>query len=515
MMQTDYLIIGSGIAGLTFAIKIADKFPNKKITIVTKSSEDESNTKYAQGGIAVVQNKLDDNFEKHIDDTLVCGDGLCDKDIVSMVITDGPKRLKELIDWGTKFDQNEEGTLDLGREGGHSKNRIVHHKDQTGYEIERAILKQVHSKNNIVVFDFHFALELITENNYCYGAYVLNEKTNKISIFQAEFTLLATGGIGQVYGHTTNSLIATGDGIAMANRVNATIDEMEFIQFHPTALYNKAFSSTFLISEAVRGSGGYLRTKKGERFMTKYDKRGDLASRDIVSQSIEKELKKSGDTCVFLDCTHLNMDLFINHFPMIYSSCKAIGISVEKDWIPVIPAQHYLCGGISVNKNGQTSINNLFACGECSRTGLHGANRLASNSLLEALVYSDRIYCYMLSLKHMKPREIKFFPSWEECNSDNVEQQLVIKIKTELQILMQKNVGIVRNDSDLIEAKKQLIAWSNECIRIQKEYKITKEFYELRNMIEVALLIVKASIKRNKNRGAFVKDVILYTTISN
>ena len=515
MIQTDYLIIGSGVAGLTFAIKIATKFPNKKITIVTKSSEDESNTKYAQGGIAIVQNKLEDNFEKHIDDTLVCGDGLCDKDIVSMVITDGPKRLKELIDWGTRFDQNEEGTLDLGREGGHSKNRIVHHKDQTGYEIERAILKQVHTKNNIEIFDFHFALELITENNYCYGAYVLNERTNKISIFQAEFTLLATGGIGQVYGHTTNSSIATGDGIAMANRINATIEEMEFIQFHPTALYNKTFSSTFLISEAVRGFGGYLRTKNGERFMMKYDKRGDLASRDIVSQSIEKELKKSGDACVFLDCTHLNMDLFINHFPMIYSSCNAIGIAIEKDWIPVIPAQHYLCGGISVNKNGQTSINNLFACGECSQTGLHGANRLASNSLLEALVYSDRIYNLLASLNHVELRENKFFPSWEDCNSENVNQQLVIKMKKELQILMQKNVGIVRDDSDLIEAKRQLVTWSYECIRIQKEYKINKEFYELRNMIEVAFLIVRASIKRKENRGVFVKDVILYHTNSN
>lgn len=505
MIQTDYLIIGSGIAGLTFAIKIADNFPNKKITIVTKSNEDESNTKYAQGGIAVVQNKLDDNFEKHIDDTLVCGDGLCNKDIVTMVITDGPKRLKELIDWGTRFDQNEEGTLDLGREGGHSKNRIVHHKDQTGYEIERAILKQVHAKNNIEIFDFHLALELMTENNYCYGAYVLNEKTNEILIFQAEFTLLATGGIGQVYGHTTNSSIATGDGIAMANRVNATIEEMEFIQFHPTALYNKTFSSTFLISEAVRGFGGYLRTKKGVRFMMEYDKRGDLASRDIVSQSIEKELKKSGDECVFLDCTHLNMTSFINHFPMIYSSCKAIGIAIEKDWIPVIPAQHYLCGGISVNINGQTSINNLFACGECSRTGLHGANRLASNSLLEALVFSNRIYNYLASLPLLERTKSKVFPKWIDCNSENVNQQLVIKMKTDLQILMQKKVGIVRNDSDLLEAKKQLGTWDTECVRIQKKYKITKEFYELRNMIEVALLIVKVSIKRKDNRGSFAK----------
>lgn len=514
MIQTDYLIIGSGVAGLTFAIKIATKFPNKKITIVTKSSEDESNTKYAQGGIAIVQNKLDDNFEKHIDDTIVCGDGLCDKDIVSMVITDGPKRLKELIDWGTRFDQNEEGTLDLGREGGHSKNRIVHHKDQTGYEIERAILKQVHTKNNIEIFDFHFALELITENNYCYGAYVLNERTNKISIFQAEFTLLATGGIGQVYGHTTNSSIATGDGIAMANRINATIEEMEFIQFHPTALYNKTFSSTFLISEAVRGFGGYLRTKNGDRFMMKYDKRGDLASRDIVSQSIEKELKKSGDECVYLDCTHFNILSFTQHFPLIYSSCKAFGIDIEKQWIPVLPAQHYLCGGISVNTDGQTSVNNLFACGECSRTGLHGANRLASNSLLEALVFSNRIYNYLASLPLLERTKSKVFPKWKDCNSENVDQTIVIKMKTQLQILMQKKIGIVRNDSDLIEAKKQIESWNAECISIQKKYRVTKEFYELRNMIEVALLIVRGSIERNENRGGFMKVNTLKTTNS-
>ncbi len=515
MIQTNYLIIGSGIAGLTFAIKIADKFPGKKITIVTKSSEDESNTKYAQGGIAVVQNQLDDNFKKHIDDTLICGDGLCDKQVVKMVITEGPKRLVELINWGANFDLNDKGNFDLGREGGHSKNRIVHHKDQTGYEIERAILVQAHKKKNIEIFDFHFALELITEKNHCYGAYVLSEKTNDIIPFQSDFTLLATGGIGQVYGHTTNPTVATGDGIAMANRAKAKIKDMEFIQFHPTALYDKKLSSAFLISEAVRGFGAYLRTKKGNRFMLNYDERGDLASRDVISQSIEIELKKSSDECVFLDCTHLDMSAFIKHFPMIYARCKAVGIDLEKDWIPVIPAQHYLCGGISVNTNGQTSIENLLACGECSQTGLHGANRLASNSLLEALVYSERIYNFLANatFENNSPK-IKIV-EWKTNKSKPISQEYISKIKPELLLLMQQKVSIVRNDYNLSHARTQLEIWKKECDEIQKRHIINKDFYELKNMIDVAILIVTQSMDRMENRGSFVKNKKLNPSYSN
>ena len=509
MIQTDYLIIGSGVAGLTFAIKIAEEFPHKTVTIVTKSNEDESNTKYAQGGIAVVQNKIEDDFKKHIQDTLICGDGLCDEEVVTMVITKGPKRLEELIEWGARFDINEDGNLDLGREGGHSNNRVVHHKDQTGHEIERAILIQAHRKPNIKIYDFYFALELITENNQCFGAYVLNEKTNEIIIFKSNYTLLATGGIGQIYGHTTNPAVATGDGIAMAKRAKADIKEMEFIQFHPTALYNKNRSSTFLISEAVRGFGAYLRTKDGTRFMPNYDQRGDLASRDIVSQSIEIELKKSGDDCVYLDCTHLNTTAFINHFPMIYNSCKAIGIDVEKDWIPVIPAQHYLCGGIAVNTNGQTSIANLFACGECSRSGLHGANRLASNSLLEALVYSDRIYQYIAKASLKEASSNKDFPQWIRENTKAIPQEFTANTKLELQLLMQKKVGIVRNDSDLAKAKTQLERWKKESVALQTTHTINKEFYEVKNMIDVSLLIVEQSIIRKENRGGFVKNNIL------
>ena len=505
MIPTNYLIIGSGVAGLTFAIKIADQFPDKKITIVTKANEDESNTKYAQGGIAIVTDQTEDSYQKHIEDTLICGDGLCDESVVKMVITEGPKRLKELIEWGVKFDKNPKGNFDLGKEGGHSENRVVHHKDQTGQEIERAILGQVHQKENITVLAHHFALDLITENNRCLGAYALNQKTNEILTFQSDFTLLATGGIGHIYGHTTNPVIATGDGIAMAFRAKATIKEMEFIQFHPTALYDAATGTSFLISEAVRGFGAYLRTKNGHRFMPDYDSRGDLASRDIVSQSIDLELKKTGDDCVYLDCTHLDMVAFIKHFPMIYERCKSIGIDLAKDWIPVVPAQHYLCGGIVVDKNGKTTVDNLFACGECSRTGLHGANRLASNSLLEALVYSEKIYTYLANATIEKNQFDGKISDWKTVEKPKINLDNIAKKKAELQLLMRQNAGIVRHNADLLSAKEKLIQWQNEIEEKSKNHQISAELWELKNMVTVAALIVQQSIERNENRGGFIK----------
>ena len=494
MIHTNYLIIGSGIAGLTFALKIAKKFPERSVAIVTKSSAEESNTKYAQGGIAVVQNHQGDTFKNHIEDTLICGDGLCDKTVVEMVIAEGPKRLQELIDWGAQFDIAPDGNLDVGREGGHSKNRVVHHKDQTGYEIERTILYQVRKMKNITLYDFHFALNLITRDDKCLGAYVLNEQTNEILTFESNYTLLATGGIGQLYGHTTNPAVATGDGIAMANRANACILDMEFIQFHPTALYNKNLSTTFLISEAVRGFGACLRTKDGRQFMQDYDERGDLASRDIVSQSIEAELIKSGETCVFLDCTHLNIRVFRKHFPMIYNNCKLLNIDIEKDWIPVIPAQHYLCGGISVDKHGQTTIENLFACGECSQTGLHGANRLASNSLLEALVYADNIYRFLVDAPINNSETNPTISEWR-CNYGSLmDTDFLMKIKSELQLLMQRNAGIVRNNNDLFRTLMQLKIWQNQISGLEKNHQINTNFYELKNMITVGILIIEQSI---------------------
>jgi L-aspartate oxidase len=503
MIQTNYLIIGSGVAGLTFAVKIAERFQDKKVTIVTKANENESNTRYAQGGIAIVTDKVEDSYQKHIEDTLICGDGLCDESVVEMVITEGPKRLKELIEWGAKFDKNTEGTLDLGKEGGHSENRVVHHKDQTGQEIQRAILSQVHQKENITVLDYHLAIELITENNRCLGAYVLDQKTKEVLTFQSEFTLLATGGIGHLYGHTTNPVIATGDGIAMAYRAHAVIKEMEFIQFHPTALYDASTGTSFLISEAVRGFGAYLRTKKGHRFMPDYDSRGDLASRDIVSQSIDLELKKTGDECVYLDCTHLDLDGFKKHFPMIYERCKSVGIDIAKDWIPVVPAQHYLCGGIVVDKNGKTSVANLFACGECSRTGLHGANRLASNSLLEALVYSDKIYHYLADTSSEKNQFIGTVSDWKVTEKPEINPDYVARTKAELQLLMRQNAGIVRND--LLKAKENLSHWKNEVEEKIQNYNVNAELYELQNMIAIGILIVQQSIDRKENRGGLVK----------
>ncbi|MEC5164659.1 L-aspartate oxidase [Flavobacterium sp. PL11] len=505
MVDTNYLIIGSGVAGLTFAIKIADRFPNKKVTIVTKSNADESNTKYAQGGIAIVTDETQDSYQKHIEDTLICGDGLCDSDVVKMVITEGPKRLNELIEWGAKFDTITKGNFDLGKEGGHSENRVVHHKDQTGYEIERAILEQVNQKANITVLDYHFALDLIAANKQCFGAYVLNQKTKEIITFLSDYTLLATGGIGHIYGHTTNPVIATGDGIAMAFRAKATIEDMEFIQFHPTALHEDSISSKFLISEAVRGFGAHLRTKNANRFMLDYDERAELASRDIVSQSIDLELKKSGDDCVYLDCTHLDLAAFVKHFPMIYDRCKKNGIDIARDWIPVIPAQHYLCGGIVVDKNGKTDIKNLFACGECSRTGLHGANRLASNSLLEALVYADKIYNYLAEVSFENKLEYSSISEWDLALKAIVKPEYLATFKSKFQLLMRQNAGIVRYDTDLLKAKEQLVQWQIELEIICKNYQITTELFELLNMITVGNLIVQQSIERKENRGGFVK----------
>lgn len=504
MKQTDYLVIGSGVAGLTFALKIAQRYPERKITIITKSDESESNTKYAQGGVAVVMNKVEDSYEKHIEDTLIAGDGLCDKEVVEMVIEQGQQRFKELVAWGAQFDKDTKAEFDLGKEGGHSENRVVHYKDQTGFEIERAILVQIHNQENIEVFDYHFAIDLILEENRCIGAYVLNQKDQSIAAIVSNFTLLATGGIGQVYGHTTNPKIATGDGIAMAYRARAEIKDMEFIQFHPTALYNSKSENVFLISEAVRGFGAYLRTKDGRRFMLDYDERAELASRDIVSQCIDKELKQSKEPCVYLDCTHLDLEGFIKHFPMIYERCKNNGIDIAKDWIPVVPAQHYLCGGIAVDKDGKTSIENLFACGECSRTGLHGANRLASNSLLEALVYSDRIYHYIADNSIYSINETIKVNSWNTKATLGLTLDFE-QMRLDFQNLMRDSAGIIRKNSDLMKAQAQLLIWQTEIEELSNQYQLTTPFYELRNMIAVGLLIVQQSLKRKENRGGFIK----------
>lgn len=512
MITTNYLVIGSGIAGLTFAVKIAEKFPNKKVVIVTKATEDESNTKYAQGGVAIVLDAEKDSFKKHIQDTLIAGDGLCDESVVEMVVEEGPDRLKELLQWGANFDMDSSGEFDLGKEGGHSEYRVVHYKDITGYEIERTLLNRAHQLPNITLLSYHFAIDLITnhhlknekpENDACYGAYVLDQKAGNIFAVKADSTLLASGGIGRVYGHTTNPVIATGDGIAMAYRAKAKITDMEFVQFHPTALYDvRGGDSSFLISEAVRGFGAYLRNKDGYRFMPGYDERAELASRDIVSQSIDNELKKSGDAHVFLDCAHLDIEGFKAHFPNIYQKCLDNHIDIKTDWIPVVPASHYLCGGINVDKNGKTTLANLFACGECSRTGLHGANRLASNSLLEALVYAHNIFKYHSN--HLIETLNLDIPRWNDEGTSFPEEHIIIQHNLkQLQALMRNYVGIVRKNERLTKAIKHLDLIYNEVEGFYKESKISTSLCELRNMVNIAHLTINQSLDRKENKGGY------------
>ncbi len=517
MRDFDFLVIGSGVAGLTFAIKAAQKHPDKKVAIVTKSQASESNTKYAQGGIAVVQNEFSDSFEQHVQDTLRAGDGLCDEEVVRLVVTEGPQRLDELIAWGASFDENNEGTYDLGREGGHTHHRILHHKDITGKEIETKLLTQISLLENIEMLSEHFAIDLITQHHIagwkgkkedlqCYGAYVLNKQTEKIETFISKVTMLASGGAGQVYQTTTNPKIATGDGIAMAYRAKARIEGVEFIQFHPTALFDHGESSpSFLISEAVRGFGAHLKNGKGERFMLKYDERAELASRDIVSRAIDNEMKKSGDECVFLDCSHLDMEAFEKHFPNILEKCQSMGLDLTKDMIPVVPAAHYICGGIKTNQQGQTTVGNLYACGECAHTGLHGANRLASNSLLEALVFAHR--CFLSASELIESTSIpNGIPEWNEDGTSLPDELILITHnRRELQALMSDYVGIIRSEERLQRALNRLKVINEENEALYKRSKISPQLSELRNLISVAYLIIRKSIERKENVGAFFR----------
>ncbi len=512
MHKCDFLVIGSGIAGLSYALKVADHFPGKEILIVTKAGESESNTKYAQGGLAVVLDTINDSHEQHIQDTLRAGDGLCDPDIVKAVITEGPHRINELIELGTDFDKDEKGNYHLGREGGHTRNRIIHHKDITGLELELTLLKQIHQMPNIEILSQHFSVDLLTQHHFkvksldnikCFGAYILNPHNGKIETIEANITLLATGGMGQVYRNTTNPIIATGDGIAMAYRAKARIGDLEFIQFHPTALYYPEPGPSFLISEAVRGFGAILRDGNSKAFMENYDHRKELASRDIVARAIDNELKKSGDECVYLDCRHLDMEEFSNHFPNIYKKCGEIGVDLKNNMIPVVPAAHYLCGGIIVDEYGQTTIENLFACGECARTGLHGANRLASNSLLEAVAFAHR--CYLKSVEIFeKPSGIFSIPDWREEETAKPDELILITHnRKELQTLMSDYVGIIRSDERLKRASNRLKILYDETEMLYKRTKISPQLFELRNLITVAYLIVEQSLARKENRGVF------------
>ena len=513
MRHSDYLIIGSGIAGLSLSIKLAVKYPGKKITVITKAAEEESNTRYAQGGIAVVLDLVTDSFDKHVQDTLRAGAGLSDESIVKMVVQEAPDRLKEMIEWGAAFDKNKGGGLDLGREGGHSEKRIVHHKDITGYEMAQALIRKNDALKNVTVYQHFFAVDLITEHHLpnkdydknnisCYGAYVFNKETHEVEVFEADYTVLATGGIGQVYQYTTNPKVATGDGIAMAYRAKATVEDLQFIQFHPTALYEPRKSPAFLISEAVRGFGAHLVHSDGERFVFNYDERGELASRDIVARAIDSEMKRKGVEHVFLDCTHLERESFLDHFPNIYEKCMQMGIDLFTDYIPVVPAAHYVAGGIKVNEKGQTTINRLYASGEVSRTGLHGANRLASNSLLEALVFSHNIFC---DITERNTESVTCqIPEW---NDDGMvfprELALINHTRHELRQLMSNYVAIVRSDIRLKRALSRLKLIWEETEELYDKSKLSVPLCELRNLVGVSYLVIKQSMLQKQNAGGF------------
>ena len=513
-MQTDFLVIGSGIAGLTYALKVAQECPDKKVTILTKTQSDETNTKYAQGGIAGVMDFDKDSFEKHIEDTLIAGDGLCNRHVVEIVVKEGVDRIKEIINWGAQFDKEPDGDFKLGKEGGHSEFRILHHKDVTGKEMERALLEAIKRKPNIELISHCFVLDIITQHHLgylitkatpdieCYGVYVLNLATNKIEKILSKITLLATGGNGQVYRTTTNPSIATGDGVAMVYRAKGRIENMEFIQFHPTALYEPGVRGhSFLITEAVRGDGGILRNHNGEAFMERYDARKDLAPRDIVARAIDNEMKVAGTENVFLDCRHFSKEKFVEHFPNIYEKCLSIGIDITKHLIPVAPAAHYSCGGIKTDEWGRTSINNLYAAGECASTGLHGANRLASNSLLEAMVFAHR--AYIDAVKNIATKQYNNqLPDWKADGTSHPKEMILITQSVkELKLLMSDYVGIVRNNERLQRAMKRLDLLFAETEELYKKTNVSPQLCELRNMITVAFLIVKSAEFRQESRG--------------
>ncbi|HAY3550610.1 L-aspartate oxidase [Elizabethkingia meningoseptica] len=524
MIKADVLVIGSGISGLSYAIKIAETLPDAQITIVTKSDEDESNTKYAQGGLAVVTDFSKDNFEKHIEDTMRAGDGENKRDVVEMVVKEGPHRFRELVEWGTRFDKEKDGDFKLGREGGHTENRIVHHKDITGFEIERALLATINKLPNIEVLDHHYVIDLITQhhvpgkelnqdNIHCYGAYILDQKNKKIKKITAKITLVATGGAGHVYKNTTNPIIATGDGIAFVHRARGKVSNMQYYQFHPTAMFSKRSGMLFLISEAVRGDGAKLRTKDGQPFMQKYDEREELASRDIVARAIDNEMKISGDDYVGLDCRHMDQENFKEHFPNIYKKCLEEGIDPFQQLIPVVPACHYLMGGIDVDIDGQSSIKNLFAVGECTNSGLHGANRLASNSLLEGLVFGHQAAVKTVELLEKNEfnfNDLKSVPEWNQEGMKILDEMVMVSyFRKQLQEMMSDLVGIVRSNARLQIAKKKQREIYEAVTALYNNSILSPQLSELRNLVNVSYLIIKHSIEMKENKGAFFnKDLV-------
>ncbi len=508
-IEYDFLVIGTGVAGLSFALKVADK---GKVLMLSKTSLEENNSRYAQGGIAAVT-YAPDTFEKHIKDTMVCGDGYCNRDVVEMVVKEAPDRIRELIEMGVEFDKNKEGRYDLAREGGHSEHRILHHKDSTGLSVIDTLLTRVKAHPNIETRERAFAIDLITQHHLgklvkrshsdteCCGAYILNLNTREVDSVFARVTVVASGGLGSMYLTSTNPVASTGDGVALVYRAKGVIENMEFVQFHPTSLYNPGEKPSFLITEAIRGFGGILRDSSGKAFMDKYDRRGSLAPRDITARAIDNEMKISGDDHVWLDCTHLDPDKLVENFPNITRKCKSIGIDIRNDMIPVVPAAHYQCGGIKVDKNGASSINNLYAIGEVSSTGLHGANRLASNSLIEAVVYAHR--AAQDSLRKINQIVIKKgIPEWNYAGTSLTEEMVLITQSfKEMKQIMSVYVGIFRSDLRLERALRRLEIIYFETENLYKRSILSRKLCELRNMINVAYLIIKMAQNLHESRG--------------
>lgn len=503
----DFLVIGSGLAGLSFALKAAEY---GTVAVVTKKEIMEANTRYAQGGISGVMDMDSDSFEKHINDTLIAGAGICDREAVENMVRNAPRLINELMEYGVNF-THKNGKLDLGREGGHSEHRVVHADDATGQEVEHVMVSKVRNHPNITVLEHHFAMELLTEHHlgkkvkylkeiHCFGAYVLEEATEQVHTILAKTTILATGGAGQVYQYTTNPVIATGDGIAMAYRAKAKISNMEFVQFHPTSL-NIPEADSYLISEALRGHGAVLRNADGIAFMEQYDYRKELAPRDIVARAIDDQLKKRGDKSVFLDVTHLDAAETRSAFPNIYETCLKYGIDITKQWIPVVPAAHYFCGGVETDLHGRTSINRLFACGETACTGVHGANRLASNSLLEALYFADRAVdkaAEMIGSVDFQPH----IPGWDESGTfNNREWVLISHNREELQQVMWDYVGIVRSDLRLERAFRRQTLLYEEVEDFFSRTRVNIPLCELRNLVSIAYLIIRAATNRKESCG--------------
>ena len=519
-IRTDFLIIGSGIAGLSFALKVV---PFGTVALVTKKEVMDSSTNLAQGGLASVFGQ-NDSFDLHIKDTLVAGDGLCNKDVVALVVKDGPTRIHELIEWGVQFNLSQADAtkgsniiraFDLGREGGHSHNRIVHAHDMTGQEVERALIERIRSHDQITLFEDHIAIDLITystrmkrglitttHEDFCCGAYVLDRKNNQVKTFAAKATLLATGGAGKVYLYTSNPDIATGDGIAMAYRAGATIANLEFVQFHPTCLYHPE-AKNFLISEAVRGEGANLIDARGNPFMQNYDSQKELACRDIVARAIDTELKKSGDDCVYLDIRHRDSEFIKQRFPNLYAKCLSYGIDMTTDPVPIVPAAHYMCGGVVTDMSGRTDIHRLYAIGETACTGLHGANRLASNSLLEALVYADRAARQTIKeVQSIAEDEVPAMAAWDEVGtSDSDEMIMVSHSWDEIRRFMWNYVGIVRSDKRLERAARRIEIIQREIRDYYWNFKVVPDLIELRNIAMVAELIIKCALHRKESRG--------------